>query len=197
MNRSSPVIVALALAAGAGCRGGSNPPRAVLGRTTQTENGATAPATTTSAAVSLVATVPNAPPGAFFSRRDEELLGRYGGHFIPTGEGPLVRIVPVDGVYFDCGRVLNNEDFAATFPAVQRMDPYRLHLGGHRLSDQVVELLNRLRSVRLLDLQHTDVSYAGLRNLRLKTLKTLVVPETINETQRRELERMQPRITVR
>src|SRR5207249_1331975 len=107
-------------------------------------------ATTTSSTTTisaLAARVPDAPPAMFFSRKDEELLERYGGHFVPTGEGPLVRYAPIDSIFFDKGRVLNDEDFAAIFPAIQRMDPYLLPLARHHLSDQIIDLVNRLRSL--------------------------------------------------
>jgi hypothetical protein len=162
-------------------------------------------ATTTTTTTTTTATttarlsdrVPDSPPGAFFPQADEQLLGRYGGIFIPTGEGPIVRIVPVDGVMFAKGQVLTDDDFAAVFPAIQRMDPYRLSLRGHDVSDEVVDLLNRLRSLKVLDLSGTKLTRDGLRRLRIKTLIDLRVPGgQLTEADRAELRRAMAKVTI-
>lgn len=194
MTVSAPAILVLLLAAAAGCANPRGSAHSVPKHSPQ--SAARAPTSVPADNGSLAATVPDAPPGAFFTSRDEALLERYDGRFVPTGEGPLVRLTPVDSVYFGT-RVLNDEEFAAVFPAIQRMDPYLLPLRGHRLSDRIIDLLNRLGSPRMLDLSDTNVSYEGLRKLRLKTLKTLVVPETVTEAQRRELEASFPGVRVR
>jgi hypothetical protein len=154
--------------------------------------------TTTREVAKLSDRVPDSPPGAFFPEADERLLERYGGIFIPSGEGPIVRIVPVDGVMFAKSGVLGDDDFAAVFPAIRRMDPYRLSLRGHDVSDEAVDLLNRLRSLKVLDLAGTKVTRDGLRRLRIKTLIDLRVPGgQLAEADRAELRRAMPKVTIR
>src|SRR4051794_1758624 len=84
-----------------------------------------------------------------FSKDDEALLGKYGGLYIPTGEGPAVHVAPVDAVTFDSPKqALTDADFAKVFPAVVHMDPYRLHLRGeHAIGDDSIDLLNKLGSL--------------------------------------------------
>jgi hypothetical protein len=155
---------------------------------------ATAPATT----ASLAATVPDTPPKQFFPKEDEAVLERYGGRFVPTGEGLLfVRLTPVDNIYFDNDRVLTEHDIAVLFPVIQRMDPLR---GGLRLipmTDRTVELLNRLRSMREFNLGGSNVTMEGLRKLRLKPGKELTVPANVSAAERRELGQLMPGVTIR
>jgi hypothetical protein len=146
---------------------------------------------------SLAASVPDTPPKAFFPKEDESLLERNGVYFVPVGEGPLVRTVPVDRLFVDRGRVLSEEDFVTIFPAIQRMDPLRLGLDLSALTDRSVELLNRLRSASGFNLANSAVTMNGLRKLRLKSGKTLTIPRTITDAQRRELEHSMPGVVVR
>ena len=146
---------------------------------------------------SVVVSVPDTSPGMFFSKADEDLLERHGVTFTPTGEGPLfVRSTPVDAVWFrDDSRRLTEDEFVAIFPAIQRMDPLRLNINVP-VTDRSVELLNRLRSARAISVG-PDVTMEGLRKLRLRPGKTLVVPPAITESERRELQELMPGVTIR
>jgi hypothetical protein len=64
------------------------------------------------------------------------------------------------------------------------------------MTDRTVELLNRLRSVREVS-AGDKVTMAGLRRLRLRAGKTLAVPQTITQAQRRELQQLMPGVTIR
>src|SRR6185436_16743765 len=119
--------------------------------------------------------------------------------FYPDREGPIVRIVPVDGVMFGHGRgknrILTDDDMVVLFPVIQRMDPYRLYLTGHAISDDAVDLLNRLRSLRVLDVSGTKMTRDGLLRLRIGTLKSLAVTGgLLNDADRDDLRRAMPEV---
>jgi hypothetical protein len=163
---------------------------------TTTRAWGTASSTTTATTAPVASSVPNTPPPAFFPESDERVLERFGGRFIPTGEGFLfVRQTPVDGISID--RALTEEELIELFPTIQRMDPYRLSVDLGAMTDRTVELFNRLRSVRELYLGNSRVTMAGLRKLRLKAGKTLTLPQTIGQADRRELEQLMPGVKIR
>src|SRR5947207_11728813 len=97
-----------------------------------------------------------------FSRDDEQLLDQHGGVFVPSGEGPLVRATPVDAVSFKAENHLDDKEFATVFPAIQKMDPLRLHLDGQSLlTDQSIDLINQLTSLRILVVKQTGMTASG------------------------------------
>jgi hypothetical protein len=92
---------------------------------------------------------------------------RLGGLWVPTGEAWTARAAPVDSVSFDARRhVVTDEEFAAVYPALRRMDPQRLDLRGSRVSDASVPLINQLPSLRDVDLRETRVTREGASRLR-------------------------------
>jgi hypothetical protein len=101
-------------------------------------------------------------------------------------------MAPVGALIFDDQeRPLTDEDFAAVFPAVQQMDPVVLLLRGHHaISDASVPLFNQLRAVEHLDVSGTEMSLAGIEDLRLSHLKALVVaPDRVSDEQAADLRR--------
>jgi hypothetical protein len=104
---------------------------------------------------------------ADFDRRDEATIIRLGGVWVPGGEAWTARAAPVDSVRFDPGEhPLSDEEFAEAFPALRRMDPVWLDLRGSGVSDASVPMINRLRSLRHVDLRDTGVTPAGLAAVR-------------------------------
>ena len=212
MRLLARVIVACCMLAAIGsCGGKGDPPPAQQQPQPQpqpqpksaTTQPATPPATpaSTRAVATLAERVADSPPWQFFPKADEDVLEEYGGIFIPTGEGPIVRIVPVDGVMFGHGRgknrILTDDDMVVLFPVIQRMDPYRLYLTGHAISDDAVDLLNRLRSLRVLDVSGTKMTRDGLLRLRIKTLMNLSVPAgQLTDADREELRRAMPKVKI-
>jgi hypothetical protein len=147
----------------------------------------------------LILLVPLFCGASCFSKDDEALLGKYGGMYIPTGEGPAVRVVPVDAVIFDSPtRALSDADFAKVFPAVSHMDPYRLHLRGeHAIGDDSVDLLNKLGSLRMLDVSGTKITVEGLKKLKVQSLKQLYIsPDNFTEQQLQEVQKALPNVKV-
>jgi hypothetical protein len=116
--------------------------------------------------VTLVA-VATLAPGCGASRRDGEAVERLGGVWVLTGETWSTRRLPVVSVAFDPGeRVLGDDDFAGVYPSVRRMDPLRLGLRGSHVSDRSVPLINRLPSLREVDLRDSRVTPEGRARLR-------------------------------
>src|SRR5687767_5633173 len=60
-----------------------------------------------------------------FMPRDLERLERFGGTYVPMGEGALATKTPVLSVHFNEQR-LDDRDFYDVFPGLQRMDPLTL-----------------------------------------------------------------------
>jgi hypothetical protein len=106
-------------------------------------------------------------PGCGPSRRDGEAVERLGGVWVLAGETWSTRRLPVVSVTFDAGEhVLSDADLAGVYPSLRRMDPLRLGLRGSRVSDRSVPLINRLRSLREVDLRDTRVTQEGRARLR-------------------------------
>ena len=113
---------------------------------------------------------------ADFGERDAQRLARFGGTYVPVGEGALATKTPVDSIHFTKQR-LDDDDFYNVFPAVQRMDPLTLSLDGHPITDRSIPLLNRLKSLKALSLRNTKVTMVGLRRLDVGRLQSLHVSE--------------------
>jgi hypothetical protein len=62
--------------------------------------------------------------------------------------------------------VLTDDDFAAVYPSIRRMDPRRLGLRGSHVSDRSVPMINRVPSLRDVDLRETRVTQDGISQLR-------------------------------
>lgn len=106
--------------------------------------------------------------GCVNAHNDIETVGRYGGYTTPTGAGPLAECPPVASVDFSTIRqVINDEDFAALFPSLQRLNPRRICLGGQNVSDRSIDLLNQLPYLVVVNLEGTKVTPQGLGRLKL------------------------------
>ena len=129
-----------------------------------------------------------------FAPRDLERLERFGGTYVPTGEGPLATKTPVDSIHFN-KRTLDDGSFDDVFPAVQQMDPRILSLDGHKITDRSIERFNRLKSLKALSLRNTNVTINGLRKLEVGKLQTLhVSDENLDEQQRAQLAEIMSRV---
>jgi hypothetical protein len=83
-------------------------------------------------------------------------------------DGPLANLAPVAAVDFSTHRrVIDDDDFAALFPSLERLSPRRICLGGQPISDRSIELLNRLPYLRVINLEGTHVSAEGLGRIRM------------------------------
>jgi hypothetical protein len=106
--------------------------------------------------------------GGCVSDQDLATVGEYGGYTTVQYEGLFAGRRPMQAVDFSTQRrVINDDDFAALFPALKEISPRRINLGGQRISDRTIDLLNQLPYLRVVNLEGTDVTPAGWGRLRL------------------------------
>jgi hypothetical protein len=106
--------------------------------------------------------------GGCVSNDDLATVGRYGGYTTAQYEGLFAGRRPMQAVDFSTQRrVIDDDDFAELFPALERISPRRICLGGQHISDRSIDLLNKLPYLRVVNLEGTDVTPAGWGRLRL------------------------------
>jgi hypothetical protein len=106
--------------------------------------------------------------GGCVSNQDLATVGEYGGYTTNQYEGMFAGRRPTQAVDFSTQRrVITDDDFAALFPALQRISPRRICLGGQPISDRTIDLLNKLPYLRVVNLEGTNVTPAGWGRLRL------------------------------
>jgi hypothetical protein len=102
------------------------------------------------------------------SRSDFEKVGFYGGYATPQADNWLADMAPIEAVDFSIQRrVINDDDFAAMFPALKHLNPRRISLGGQKITDKSIDLLNQLDYLNSVNLVGTDVTYQGKARLKL------------------------------
>ena len=106
--------------------------------------------------------------GGCVSNNDLATVGEYGGYTTNQYEGMFAGRRPMQAVDFSTQRrVITDDDFATLFPALKRINPRRICLGGQRISDRSIDLLNQLPYLRVVNLEGTEVTPAGWGRLRL------------------------------
>jgi hypothetical protein len=106
--------------------------------------------------------------GCGASHADVAAVGQYGGYTTPTWGGPLAECPPVSAIDFSTVRqVITDDDLAAMFPAIKRLAPKRISLGGQPITDRSIDLLNQLAFLRSINLEGTRVTPQGRGRLRL------------------------------
>jgi hypothetical protein len=102
------------------------------------------------------------------SHTDVDAVGRYGGFTTPTYGGFLAECPPVAAIDFSPLRqTINDDDFAAMFPHIQRLNPRRICLGGQNITDRSIDLLNQLPFCTVFNLEGTKVTPQGLGRLKI------------------------------
>jgi hypothetical protein len=106
--------------------------------------------------------------GGCVSDNDLATVGEYGGYTTAQYEGLFAGRRPMQAVDFSTQRrVINDDDFAELFPALKRISPRRICLGGQPITDRSIDLLNQLPYLRVVNLEGTNVTPAGWGRLRL------------------------------
>jgi hypothetical protein len=99
---------------------------------------------------------------------DVEIIGRYGGYSTPAFEGFLAECPPIDAIDFSTRRqLITDDDLAAMLPALKRLNPRRICLGGQPITDRSIDLLNQLPFLASLSLEGTQVTPQGRGRLKL------------------------------
>src|SRR5690242_5154180 len=96
------------------------------------------------------------------SHHDIETVGRLGGYTTPHWGAMFAELPPVDAIDFSIERQkITDDDFAAIFPAIRSLAPRRISLGGQPITDKSIDLLNQLPWLEYVNLEGTNVTYAG------------------------------------
>jgi hypothetical protein len=100
--------------------------------------------------------------------KDVEAVGRYGGYSTPNYDGFLAECPPLEAVDFSTRRqIITDDDLAAMLPALKRLQPRRISLGGQPITDRSIDLLNQLDYLQSVSLEGTQVTAQGRGRLRL------------------------------
>src|SRR5258706_10925347 len=106
--------------------------------------------------------------GGCANQSDVNTVAHYGGYVTPQWDNWLSELTPMASVDFSPQRrVINDEDFAALFPALKHLNPRRVTLGGQKVSDKSIDLLNQLPFLGSVNLEGTNVTYEGKGRLKL------------------------------
>ena len=106
--------------------------------------------------------------GCAVNHSDIEAVGKYGGYSTPTYSGFLAECPPLAAVDFSTQRqLITDDDLAAMLPALKRLSPRHISLGGQPITDRSIDLLNQLPYLQSLSLEGTQVTPQGRGRLRL------------------------------
>jgi hypothetical protein len=106
--------------------------------------------------------------GGCATQSDINTVAHYGGYATPQWDNWLSNLAPIAAVDFSPKRrVINDDDFAALFPALRNLNPRRVSLGGQNITDKSIDLLNQLPYLGSVNLEGTKVTYEGKGRLKL------------------------------
>jgi len=106
--------------------------------------------------------------GGCANHSDIAAVGRYGGYSTPAFDGYLAECPPIAAIDFSTKRqVIDDDDLAAMLPALKRLNPRRICLGGQHVTDRSIDMLNQLPFLQSVNLEGTQVTPQGRGRLRL------------------------------
>jgi hypothetical protein len=106
--------------------------------------------------------------GGCASPSDLDAVGRFGGYTTPEYGGPFRELPPVASVDFSTLRqVITDDDLETMLPALKRLAPRRMCLGGQKITDRSIDMLNQIPFLHVVNLEGTDVTPAGWGRLHL------------------------------
>jgi hypothetical protein len=109
-----------------------------------------------------------ASTGCGSNHADIEAIGHYGGYSTPNYDGYLAECPPIAAIDFSTRRqIINDDDLAAMLPALKRLNPRRISLGGQPITDRSVDVLNQLPYLQSLSLEGTQITPQGRGRLKL------------------------------
>jgi hypothetical protein len=105
--------------------------------------------------------------GCTSSRQDIATIESYGGRVTPGFEGEFAGLPPMQAVDFSPERrLLTDDDFAAIVPSLKRLQPYRLFISGHRISDRSIPLINSIPNLHVVAAEGTDITPDGHASIK-------------------------------
>ena len=135
--------------------------------------------------------------GGCADERDLRTVERHGGLWVPSGEGPAVRRLPLDSISFDEKSVATDADLRTLLPTLKRVPCDGLVLSGRAITDDSIDALNQLRALKRMHLIGTKVTAVGLRRLRLPSLRHVYVSaDQVSESDVNELRRSLPGVVI-
>jgi hypothetical protein len=106
--------------------------------------------------------------GCAATHKDIETVAHFGGLSTPTYGGILAECPPLEAIDFSTRRaIVTDDDLAAMLPALKRLQPRRISLGGQPITDRSIDYLNQLDYLQSLSLEGTQVTPEGRGRLRL------------------------------
>src|SRR4051812_33829465 len=79
------------------------------------------------------------------SQSDLATLERYGGSFVPTGEGSAVNGPPFDFIHLgDKNHIITDDTFAELLPTLKRLPARHLVLTNQPVTDRSIDAINQL-----------------------------------------------------
>jgi hypothetical protein len=106
--------------------------------------------------------------GCAASHTDIEAVGRFGGYSTASYGGFLAECPPIDSVDFSTKRqIITDDDLAVLLPALKRLAPRRICLGGQPITDRSIDMLNEMPFLTSISLEGTKVTPQGRGRLRL------------------------------
>ena len=98
---------------------------------------------------------------------DYAAVGRFGGYTTAKYEGVFTDLPPVEAVDFSTQRaIVTDDDIQTMLPALKRLAPRRISLGGQRITDRSIDMLNEIPFLRVVNVEGTQVTPAGWARLR-------------------------------
>ena len=106
--------------------------------------------------------------GGCVHQSDLDTVGRYGGYTTPEYGGPFRELPPYGSVDFSTQRqIITDDDLEAMLPALKRLCPRRICLGGQKITDRSIDMLNEIPFLHVVNLEGTAVTPAGWGRLHL------------------------------
>ena len=106
--------------------------------------------------------------GCVASRADFAAVAHHGGLSTPNYAGFLAECPPLEAIDFSAKRaIVTDDDLADMLPALKRLQPRRISLGGQPITDRSIDMLNQLDYLQSLSLEGTQITPQGRGRLRL------------------------------
>jgi hypothetical protein len=106
--------------------------------------------------------------GGCAAQSDLDTVGRFGGYTTPEYGGPFRELPPVAAVDFSTQRqIITDDDLEAMLPALKRLCPRRICLGGQKITDRSIDMLNEIPFLHVVNLEGTAVTPQGWGRLHL------------------------------
>src|SRR5690348_5353112 len=106
------------------------------------------------------------------SQRDISTIESFGGLVVPAPDPKHAISLPVDSISFDPQKQqIDDDTFESLMPLLRKLPMQRLNISGQPITDASIDRINQLKSIRVLEINGTKITLAGLSRLRLPNLE--------------------------